>query len=98
MHYTGMAAIQIMPTISYDPLLVGASIAIAVTASFAALWLAFKLLSGQSWLMILTQRRRRGCDGICHHRHALHRYGCLDARARLNLLGRRGVGQYLGWR
>jgi NO-binding membrane sensor protein with MHYT domain/signal transduction histidine kinase len=55
MHYTGMAAIQIMPTISYDPLLVGASIAIAVTASFAALWLAFKLRSGQSWLMILTR-------------------------------------------
>ncbi len=55
MHYTGMAAIQIMPTISYDPLLVGASIAIAVTASFAALWLAFKLRSGQSWLMFLTR-------------------------------------------
>src|ERR1700722_9919886 len=55
MHYTGMAAIQIMPTISYDPLLVGASIAIAVTASFAALWLAFDLRRGQSWLMILTR-------------------------------------------
>jgi len=71
-----------MPTISYDPLLVGASIAIAVTASFAALWLAFKLRSGQSWLMILT----RGGAAIvmdCHHRHALHRHGCLDARARL---------------
>jgi NO-binding membrane sensor protein with MHYT domain len=55
MHYTGMAAIQIMPMISYDPLLVGASIAIAVTASFAALWLAFRLRSGQSWLMILSR-------------------------------------------
>ena len=55
MHYTGMAAIQIMPLISYDPLLVGASIAIAVTASFAALWLAFRLRSGQSWLMILSR-------------------------------------------
>ena len=53
MHYTGMAAIQIMPMISYDPPLVAASIAIAVTASFAALWLAFRLRSGQSWLMIL---------------------------------------------
>ncbi len=55
MHYTGMAAIQIMPMISYDPLLVAASIAIAVTASFAALWLAFRLRSGQSWLMILSR-------------------------------------------
>ena len=55
MHYTGMAAIQIMPMISYDPLLVAASITIAVTASFAALWLAFRLRSGQSWIMILCR-------------------------------------------
>ncbi|MDP9084354.1 MAG: ATP-binding protein [Pseudomonadota bacterium] len=55
MHYTGMAAIQITPMISYNPLLVSASIAIAVTASFAALWLAFRLRSGQSWLMILAR-------------------------------------------
>jgi NO-binding membrane sensor protein with MHYT domain len=51
MHYTGMAAIQIMPMIVYDPLLVTASIAIAITASFAALWLFFRLRAGQSWLM-----------------------------------------------
>jgi NO-binding membrane sensor protein with MHYT domain len=51
MHYTGMAAIQIMPVITWDPLLVAASIAIAVTASFVALWLFFRLRAGQSWLM-----------------------------------------------
>lgn len=51
MHYSGMAAIQIMPVITYDPLLVAASIAIAITASFAALWLFFRLRTGQSWLM-----------------------------------------------
>jgi NO-binding membrane sensor protein with MHYT domain len=55
MHYTGMAAIQIMPVITYDPLLVLASVAIAVTASFAALWLAFKLRSGQSRLIKLAR-------------------------------------------
>src|SRR5882724_10396924 len=55
MHYTGMAAIQIMPMISYDPLLVAASIVIAITASFAALWLFFRLRSGQSWLMLLAR-------------------------------------------
>jgi len=55
MHYTGMAAIQIMPVITYDPLLVLTSIAIAVTASFAALWLAFKLRSGQSRLIKLAR-------------------------------------------
>jgi NO-binding membrane sensor protein with MHYT domain/two-component sensor histidine kinase len=55
MHYSGMAAIQIMPSIQYDPLLVGASIVIAVTASFAALWLAFNLRSGKSWLALLAR-------------------------------------------
>jgi len=48
MHYSGMSAIQIVPIITYQPLLVLASIAIAVGASFAALWLAFQLRSGQS--------------------------------------------------
>jgi NO-binding membrane sensor protein with MHYT domain len=48
MHYSGMSAVQIMPVITYQPWLVAASIAIAIGASFAALWLAFKLRSGQS--------------------------------------------------
>src|SRR5487761_633547 len=55
MHYTGMAAIQIMPAITYSPLLVGASIAIAITASFVALWLFFQLRSGESRLMRLAR-------------------------------------------
>ena len=48
MHYSGMSAIQITPMIAYAPGLVAASIAIAVGASFAALWLAFRLRSGSS--------------------------------------------------
>ena len=48
MHYSGMAAITIVPMIEYAPWLVAASIGIAVTASFAALWLAFNLRSGRS--------------------------------------------------
>jgi NO-binding membrane sensor protein with MHYT domain/two-component sensor histidine kinase len=48
MHYSGMAAITIVPMITYAGHLVAASILIAVTASFAALWLAFKLRSGTS--------------------------------------------------
>jgi NO-binding membrane sensor protein with MHYT domain len=55
MHYTGMAAIQIMPVITYEPVLVVASIVIAVTASFAALWLAFRLRNGHSWLMLFAR-------------------------------------------
>jgi PAS domain S-box-containing protein len=53
MHYTGMSAIQILPMITYDPLLVAASFLIAVMASFAALWLAFNLRAAGSWRLIL---------------------------------------------
>ncbi|WP_085678877.1 MULTISPECIES: bifunctional diguanylate cyclase/phosphodiesterase [unclassified Pseudomonas] len=43
MHYTGMAALRMLPGIDYDPALFGASLAIAVGASAAALWIAFRL-------------------------------------------------------
>lgn len=39
MHYAGMAAIRMTPPIQYDPVLVGLSVLVAVTASVAALWL-----------------------------------------------------------
>ena len=45
MHYTGMAAMQIAPGITYDVPIVAASIAVAVAASCVALWLAFSLSS-----------------------------------------------------
>ncbi|WP_369959341.1 putative bifunctional diguanylate cyclase/phosphodiesterase [Pseudomonas benzenivorans] len=43
MHYLGMAALRMQPGIDYDPLLVGLSLLIAVAASAAALWIAFRL-------------------------------------------------------
>ncbi|WP_248802950.1 putative bifunctional diguanylate cyclase/phosphodiesterase [Pseudomonas sp. MWU13-2100] len=43
MHYCGMAALKMQPGIDYDPTLFGASLAIAVVASAAALWIAFRL-------------------------------------------------------
>ena len=55
MHYTGMAAIMIRPAIHYRPALVTASIAIAVSASYAALWLAFRLRRGHSWLIHIAR-------------------------------------------
>ncbi|HEX5462510.1 MAG TPA: MHYT domain-containing protein [Steroidobacteraceae bacterium] len=55
MHYTGMAAVQIVPAITYKPLLVAASVVIAITASFVALWLFFRLRSGTSRLMRLAR-------------------------------------------
>jgi diguanylate cyclase (GGDEF)-like protein len=43
MHYLGMAALRMQPGIDYDPNLVGLSLLIAVLASAAALWIAFRL-------------------------------------------------------
>ncbi|MCP1518354.1 diguanylate cyclase (GGDEF)-like protein [Pseudomonas migulae] len=43
MHYTGMAAMSMQPGIDYDPTLFSASLLIAVGASGAALWIAFRL-------------------------------------------------------
>ncbi|MBA4244547.1 MAG: histidine kinase [Pseudomonas sp.] len=43
MHYIGMAALRMQPGIDYDPLLFGLSLLIAVVASGAALWIAFRL-------------------------------------------------------
>ena len=45
MHFTGMVAIPMQPPIRYDPLLFTLSIVIAITASLAALWIAFQLRS-----------------------------------------------------
>ncbi len=43
MHYTGMASLRMYPGISYDTLTVLASLVIAIAASAAALWIAFRL-------------------------------------------------------
>src|SRR5215207_7233194 len=40
MHYTGMVAMEVKPSVRYDPLLFGLSIVIAVVASVVALWIA----------------------------------------------------------
>jgi diguanylate cyclase len=49
MHYSGMAAIPLVPMITYEPGLLYLSVVIAVGASFAALFLAFRLRAGKSW-------------------------------------------------
>lgn len=43
MHYVGMAAMKMYPPITYSGLLTGASVVIAVSASIAALWIAFRV-------------------------------------------------------
>ena len=56
MHYIGMAALRMPAMLSYDPLLFALSIAIAIGASAAALWLAFQLRSNRAtprrWLAL----------------------------------------------
>jgi NO-binding membrane sensor protein with MHYT domain/CheY-like chemotaxis protein/nitrogen-specific signal transduction histidine kinase len=49
MHYVGMAAIIIEPSIRYDPYWVAASLAIAIAASFGALWVAFNQRDDGWW-------------------------------------------------
>jgi NO-binding membrane sensor protein with MHYT domain len=53
MHYTGMAAMRMSPPIRYDPLLFVASVAIAIAASLAALWIAFHLKQRYTRLAVL---------------------------------------------
>jgi signal transduction histidine kinase len=43
MHYTGMAAMRMQAAITYDPVLFGASVLVAVAAAVASLALAFRL-------------------------------------------------------
>ncbi len=49
MHYVGMSAIEITPPITYDPLWVAVSFAIAIAASFAALGVAFSSPKQSGW-------------------------------------------------
>lgn len=55
MHYTGMFAMRMSPPIQYDPVLFIASVIIAITASLAALWIAFRLRQEYSFAGILAK-------------------------------------------
>jgi diguanylate cyclase (GGDEF)-like protein len=54
MHYTGMAAMRMTPGIKYNLVLLITSIAIAVVASGAALWIAFSLRRRKSRILRLA--------------------------------------------
>ncbi|MDQ3200731.1 MAG: diguanylate cyclase, partial [Pseudomonadota bacterium] len=53
MHYTGMAAMRMQPGIDYDPALFSASLLIAVVASGAALWIAFRLRQHSPYVCLI---------------------------------------------
>ena len=61
MHYMGMHAMRMDPAIHYDPAGFAASVAIAVLASIAALWLAFTLRGGNS---LAAQAKKAGAAVI----------------------------------
>ena len=48
MHYSGMSAIQVLPVITYQRDVLLASVAIAIAASFAALWLFARMRHGHT--------------------------------------------------
>lgn len=53
MHYLGMYAMLMQPGIEYDPLLFGLSLLIAVLASGAALWIAFRLRQNTPYVRLV---------------------------------------------
>jgi diguanylate cyclase (GGDEF)-like protein len=55
MHYTGMSAMLMQPALRYDPWRLSASIAIAVLASWAALWIAFSLRNSDQGYFLLKR-------------------------------------------
>ncbi len=69
MHYTGMWAVQMQGTMTYDTTLVVLSFVIAVVAATAALW--FTLVLESRGLRFVG----RPGDGCRRRRHALHRHG-----------------------
>lgn len=60
MHYTGMAAMRMPATLHYRSSIFWLSIAIAVSASYAALWLAFRYRHDET----LIGRWRRGASAV----------------------------------
>jgi PAS domain S-box-containing protein len=51
MHYTGMAAMHLPASTTYRPVLVAASVLIAIVAATAALWIAFNMRGGLQRLL-----------------------------------------------
>jgi diguanylate cyclase (GGDEF)-like protein len=63
MHYAGMMAMRMSPPLQYDPSLFVLSVLIAIGASFAALWIAFRLRKRHSGTAILAKLASAGVMG-----------------------------------
>jgi NO-binding membrane sensor protein with MHYT domain len=64
MHYTGMFAMRMAPSIRYDAFIFLASVLIAMGASLAALWIAFRLRRKRSKLALLAKLCSAGVMGL----------------------------------
>jgi len=78
MHYTGMAAMRENAELSYDPLYVALSVAIAIGAATAALWLAFrntspaqKLVAAVVMGIAISGMHYTGMRAAIFHAHSL---------------------------
>ncbi len=77
MHYLGMAAVRASAVMTYQPVLVAASIAIAIGAAIAALWIAAKV-TGAAWRLAaaivmgfaITGMHYTGMAALCFSRVA----------------------------
>jgi NO-binding membrane sensor protein with MHYT domain len=63
MHYTGMSAVILAGTIRYDPVLVAASILVAIVAATAALWLTLNLTG--HWQRVAAAAIMRSRSAAC---------------------------------
>jgi diguanylate cyclase len=64
MHYTGMAAMLMLPAILYQPFLFALSIAIAMAASTAALWIAYSLRDEAVRYVLVKRIAAAGVMGV----------------------------------
>ena len=95
MHYMGMAAISVIPGISYDSLLVALSILIAIVSSFVALWLFFRLRQGNSFSQWLTRLGAAIVMGLAIS--GMHYTGMAAARFSVGSFCRGGVTLHNRW-
>ncbi|SAL01270.1 diguanylate cyclase/phosphodiesterase [Caballeronia pedi] len=95
MHYIGMAAMRMRPAIDYDPALATMSVTIAIIASGAALWLAFRL-RGRTSVMLFRRSSASLAMGVAFV--SIHYAGMAAARFPIgSVCGAAHTGANHGW-
>jgi len=92
MHYVGMAAMRMDPPIVYAPWLVAASVAIAVAAATAALWIGFLLRASASPRVLVYRCGAAVVMGLAVV--GMHYTGMAAASFRVDSVCRAATGQF----